>query len=575
MRYLLEQFPSVSSSERQSLASLEIITTDQLLSRVAQPSARETLARQSGLSYERLTQLVGLADLVRVKGIGPSLSEILVYSGTAGNIQQLVERSGDLHSLRQELVRYGKQNNRISRLVSINRLDGICEEARELRPRLLLLTLKPDLDFRRDLFERAWTERKHSFKLSLGMFSAVLVPIAILAIVIHFVIQTLQQEPFSPYEDLNQIYLSIEQIRLGLLDRSVLAIVIILVVLLFILIVLYDVINYMQATWLVLFLFPTFSQQEFYKKVNSIDIKKQVRTLWWMVAMLAVLGFVLVATAINLFVYNSVVDDGILFERFSQIIIPGGIFMGVVASMPVLSFFIKEFPAKREYNQEHVRRYFVYYMFKIMMLPIMVVIFTQVVMPSAFTIHTGLMSTRFIPQARAEIAEKREELMEMQSDDLDKMIWRDYALSIVDYSVLPEIGTQVLVITPDDSSVMDIIIPAALNMVVWIALTALLLLFVVPYLILGGLGRGLFYMVVLGVSFALENKLTIVAPTWFRLPNGSISQGPFIAFFIFINALFFDWIFDVFTNRKKICPACKTEMETTSLFCSQCGFQQK
>jgi hypothetical protein len=104
---------------------------------------------------------------------------------------------------------------------------------------------------------------------------------------------------------------------------------------------------------------------------------------------------------------------------------------------------------------------------------------------------------------------------------------------------------------------------------------ALLLLFVVPYLILGGWARGIFYMVLLWASFALENRLTISAPTWFQLPPDSVAQGPFIAFFVFINALFFDWLFEATVERKKICPACKTELDQDSMFCARCGFQQE
>jgi hypothetical protein len=160
-------------------------------------------------------------------------------------------------------------------------------------------------------------------------------------------------------------------------------------------------------------------------------------------------------------------------------------------------------------------------------------------------------------------------------EDADKENWRDYTISMVDYLILPDLEIQGLVITPDDQSVAEIGLPAALNMVVWIALTAFFLLFVLPYLILGGWGRGIFYIIVLGLSFALENRLTLYAPTWFSLSPNGLSRVLFVAFFVFVNALFFDWLFDTITNRKKACPACKLEMDKVSLYCSQCGFQQE
>lgn len=575
MRYLLEQFPSISSLERQVLARLEITDTDQLLERAAMPARRESLARQSGISFEQLTRFAGLADLVRVKGIGPLLAETCVDSGAAGNIQQLIEHGKDLAVLRQRLAGHLEKTGARTRCVSLNQLDEMCAEARELRPRLLLQALKPDPQFRRDLFRQAWAERKQSLRLTLGMFAAVLVPIASMGLFAHFLAQMRISEAFSPYADLNQTYLSIEQTRLELLDRSTLTVTLILLGLLLVLFAVYDLISYLQATWLVVLLFPTASQQEFFNKMNSISIKKQVRMLWWMVALLAVVGCALVAIAMKLMLEDPTGSDNLLYGRFAQVIIPGGILMGVVASLPVLNFLLKELPDKKKYSQEHVQRYFVYYMFKVMMLPIMVVLLTQLVLPLALSLHSRIVTEGFVPEARARILEKRQELTSMQSEDADKLAWRDYALAIVDNSTLPAIETLGLVITPDDSSILDVMIPAALNMVVWIALTALLLLFVVPYLILGGWGRGLFYMFILGVSFALENKLTIVAPTWFRLADDSISQGPFIAFFVLINALFFDWLFEVVTNRRKICPACKTELEKNSMFCPECGYQQE
>ncbi|MBI2332372.1 MAG: DUF4332 domain-containing protein, partial [Chloroflexi bacterium] len=132
MRYLLEKFPSISASERQALAALGIADTDQLLAAAALPSRREDLARRGGISFERLTRLAGLSDLVRVKGVGPALAEALVDSGMAGNIQQLIGHASDLPALRQALLDHAEQAGLHPPHVSVAQWGEICAESREL-----------------------------------------------------------------------------------------------------------------------------------------------------------------------------------------------------------------------------------------------------------------------------------------------------------------------------------------------------------------------------------------------------------------------------------------------------------
>ncbi|MBI3175735.1 MAG: DUF4332 domain-containing protein [Chloroflexi bacterium] len=580
MRYLLEKFPSISASERQALAALGIADTDQLLAAAALPSRREDLARRGGISFERLTRLAGLSDLVRVKGVGPALAEALVDSGMAGNIQQLIGHASDLPALRQALLDHAEQAGLHPPHVSVAQWGEICAESRELRPRLLLNSQKPDPQFRRDLFAYAWKERKQSLKLNLGIFAAVLVPILLLMIGAWVYVNSLASKPLSPYDDINRLYTAAWLANFFLLERSLLVVAALLMGMVALLTLAYEGVNHLQATWLVLFLFSTPGQREFYQRVNALDLKKQTRALWWMVALLALMALILVGFALGAMFDESALSSGTLnntalLAAFSWVTIPFGVLMGVVASVPVLAFLWKEFPAGSKYDRDHARRYSIYYMLKILMLPVLVVFLSQVIIPFAFSWHTAIVKDRLAPQARAAILETRQELAAVPLTDGEKPLWRDYALSVVDETILTGIDSRALIVTPEDTSAVDLIVPAALNMVVWIALTAILLLFVIPYLILGGWGRGLSYIFILWISFSLENWLTAISPTWFQLPRGGVITGLFVAVFIFINALFFDWLFDVGTQRKKVCPACKTELDRESLFCSECGFQQE
>ncbi|TNF27150.1 MAG: DUF4332 domain-containing protein [Deltaproteobacteria bacterium] len=71
----------VSEEEHAALGKAEVHTTLDLLNRAAKVSDREALARQTGLPLARLTTLACQADLLRVKGLGPSMVRLLQTAG--------------------------------------------------------------------------------------------------------------------------------------------------------------------------------------------------------------------------------------------------------------------------------------------------------------------------------------------------------------------------------------------------------------------------------------------------------------------------------------------------------------
>ena len=138
------------------------------------------------------------------------------------------------------------------------------------------------------------------------------------------------------------------------------------------------------------------------------------------------------------------------------------------------------------------------------------------------------------------------------------------------FDVLPSYGC----ISEQDTEVFDRFIPSALNIAVWWSLAVVALLFVLPYFVFGGWLRGLVYVVVLLLSFEMEDRLRESAPAWFSLETGSASFRLVVAFVVFANALLFDWLFDAFTERKKVCPGCQAPLDRDVLYCSACGLVQ-
>ena len=45
-------------------------------------------------------------------------------------------------------------------------------------------------------------------------------------------------------------------------------------------------------------------------------------------------------------------------------------------------------------------------------------------------------------------------------------------------------------------------------------------------------------------------------------------------FAVFANALFFEWVLDLLTERRKVCSGCHAHLRTVDAYCSACGLSQ-
>jgi len=77
----LSIFPDVDASIAEKLRHAEITTTKHMLTRGYSPEGRQELAAATGLTLAEIEQLVQLADVSRVPGIGPVGARLLNKSG--------------------------------------------------------------------------------------------------------------------------------------------------------------------------------------------------------------------------------------------------------------------------------------------------------------------------------------------------------------------------------------------------------------------------------------------------------------------------------------------------------------
>jgi hypothetical protein len=571
MRYLLDRFGSIPHEALERLCQAGISDTDQLLQACTLPKDRKALSSRLNLQENQLVTWAGMADLVRVKGIGPAFAELLVTSGVAGNVQSVAAFQHNPVLIKQKLDTYVEEKGRTVYVPNEARLLSMAEEAAELRPKLLLNMPEEDNSFSAFVFSRKKEEQTHARKLSFSFIAILVIVVWILYGLNQLYLNRMLAARVVPGDSLNAIAVDIAHIMIHLSSTSLLWIMGMLVLFLTVLFFLYDLLSHVQDTWLIIWLFNRPAHQRFYRLLKSINLTKQVRGIWWAMGVFGLLVIILIIVAYQMLRQEA--SLAMFIQRLSVPIIIGGVLFGLITSLPILRFYFKNFNGKE--HQDSVQRYMVYYFSKILILPLMVVLLTMVIMPLSFRLHHTIILASLVPSTRESLLIERSKLINLELKTPEDDAKRIKIIKALDEEILSNLDSVATVSSEQDTIIVERYIPAALNMVVWTALTAFALLFVLPYLILGGWRRGLFYILVLGISFYAENLLSIYSPVWFRLPVHSASSFLMIAFFVFANALFFDWLFDTFSERKKACPSCDANLSLDDFFCPSCGFVQK
>lgn len=96
--YRLSAIDLVTDPEREALEKSEVDTTVALFDRAAKTSSRQDLAKRSGLSFARLTELATQCDLLRIKGVGPSIVRLLQAGGIRHAADLRRQSPGPLHA---------------------------------------------------------------------------------------------------------------------------------------------------------------------------------------------------------------------------------------------------------------------------------------------------------------------------------------------------------------------------------------------------------------------------------------------------------------------------------------------
>ena len=81
MPHQIMEIKGLDSDTRAKLEAAHIMTVEDLLRATATPSQRAALARQIGVAESQLTGWVNRADLMRIKGVGTEMANLLELCG--------------------------------------------------------------------------------------------------------------------------------------------------------------------------------------------------------------------------------------------------------------------------------------------------------------------------------------------------------------------------------------------------------------------------------------------------------------------------------------------------------------
>ena len=81
MPHQIMEIKGLDSDTRAKLEAAHIMTVEDLLRATATPSQRAVLARQIGVAESQLTGWINRADLMRIKGVGTEMANLLELCG--------------------------------------------------------------------------------------------------------------------------------------------------------------------------------------------------------------------------------------------------------------------------------------------------------------------------------------------------------------------------------------------------------------------------------------------------------------------------------------------------------------
>jgi predicted flap endonuclease-1-like 5' DNA nuclease len=128
--YALEEIPqAIPAAEAARLKAAGISTTFALLEKAAEPKDRRVLAKQTKIAEKTLEAWAQMADLLRVRGIGPDVARLLAAAGVH-TVAQL--KTANASALSDEISKVNSKQHLSENPPSVEHLHAWIQQAETL-----------------------------------------------------------------------------------------------------------------------------------------------------------------------------------------------------------------------------------------------------------------------------------------------------------------------------------------------------------------------------------------------------------------------------------------------------------
>jgi predicted flap endonuclease-1-like 5' DNA nuclease len=125
----ISEIEGVGEAYAAKLAEAGAGTVEKLLEAGAAKKGRQGLAEATGISEKLILKWVNHADLMRIKGVGPQMSELLEGAGV-DSVAELAQRKPE--NLAAKLEEVNAEKNLVNRIPNAETVGGWVEEAKTL-----------------------------------------------------------------------------------------------------------------------------------------------------------------------------------------------------------------------------------------------------------------------------------------------------------------------------------------------------------------------------------------------------------------------------------------------------------
>lgn len=131
MAYSVEDIEGVGKNFAAKLEAANIRSVDALLESGKTPAGRRQVAADTGIAEEKILKWVNHCDLMRLKGVGPQISELLESAGV-DTVKELRRRNAE--NLHTAMAETNTKRNLMNQLPSAGQIQGFIDQAKEMEP---------------------------------------------------------------------------------------------------------------------------------------------------------------------------------------------------------------------------------------------------------------------------------------------------------------------------------------------------------------------------------------------------------------------------------------------------------